>query len=161
MKNYILVLLILILATIAYRFLASKKEAEIVVSGPEQFEIGELIEIDATQSVAQSLQWTILPETQNFKTVGRTAFFSSTTVRPYTLIITAAYQGTLATSILTLNPKINEPKINEPKINEPNPIPEKLRELMDGGIIKTKDDFILTAKQLGIEIKEQWIEENF
>lgn len=138
----------------AVHFLGSN--AQINISAPKSYEVGDLVVLDATSSIAEQLQWTILPKTKNFKIVGKTAYFSSSAPDRYTVIITATNNRTLATKVFFLNPKTNGPGI-DPLIIEPikiDPKVQKLALLIDGGIISTLDAAILAASQLGVEIPE-------
>lgn len=148
--------------------------AEIKLSAPENYQVGDLVVLDATESISERLQWTILPETKNFKIVGKTAYFSSSTPDRYTVIITATNSGTLATKVFFLEPEIrnieSEIRNIEPRIDEPLLPPDiiKVKKAIDGGIITTLDGAILMTKQLDLKIPEfktleeykKWIDDN-
>lgn len=143
-------------------------KAEIIVSPVETYIPGQLVVLDAEKSPG-ILQWTILPETQNFKIVGKKAYFSSPDATQYTVFISGTSGGTLATKIISLSPAAEqqdqEPLVPEPEPTDPNLI--KIKKMIDGGIVTTLDDAILATKQLGIEIPDfktlteykEWIDE--
>ena len=124
--------------------------AEIKLTEPSSYIIGELIVIDAEKSPGV-LQWTILPETQNFKIVGKKAYFSSSSSTRYTVFISGTIGGTLATRVFFLSPKV-EPEV-EPLVKR-EPKFSKIVKLIDGGIITSLDEAIAATKQLGLEIPE-------
>ena len=152
--------LAIVIPTIVFQFTGSN--AEINLTAPKSYQVGDLVVLDATDSVAARLNWTILPKTKNFKIVGKTAYFSSSAPDRYTIIITATNNGTLATKVFFLNPGTNDPGINDPGIIEPgiieplkiDPKVQRLAILIDGGIITTLDAAVLAALKLGVEIPE-------
>ncbi len=144
---------ILVITTLlaAHCFLGS--DAEINLTAPKSYQVGDLVVLDATDSVAARLNWTILPKTKNFKIVGKTAYFSSSAPDRYTVIVTATNNGTLATKVFFLEPGTNDPGTNDPEIIEPlviNPKVQKLLLLINGGSITSLDDAILVAKQFDL-----------
>ena len=148
---YIAIVVILIVIGLAITLsFATRMTAEIKVTIPDGYTIGELVVLDAEESPGV-LQWTILPETQNFKIVGKTAYFSSSNTIRYTVFISGTTGGTLATKVIFLNPA-DEPKV-EPKIKR-EPKFDKILKLIDGGIVTTLDEAVVATKQLGIEIPE-------
>lgn len=162
----IVLFLAIVVPVIIVQFLCS--DVKINLSAPKNYQIGELVVLDATESISKRLQWTILPKTQNFKIVGKTAYFSSSVPVRYTVIITATYNGTLATKVIFLNPGAHEsgPNKIEPLIVDP--LIKKIDSLINSNIITTLDDAILVTNQLNFNIPEfktfkefeKWIADN-
>ena len=136
-----------------------KTQASINLIAPTNYSVGDLVVLDAEESPG-TLQWTILPETKNFKIVGKTAYFSSSTAIPYTVFISGTTGGTLATKVYFLIPRSPV----EPK----NPNLVKISRLLNGGVITSLDDAEVIAKQLDIDIPDfktleelkEWIADN-
>lgn len=152
---------VLVLAAAIGQYYYLQETAEIKVTAPDSYTIGELVVLDAEESPGV-LQWTILPETQNFKIVGKKAYFSSSSSTRYTVFISGTIGGTLATKVLFLSP-VNEPGTDEPGTDESENIEplvprepkfDKILKLIDGGIVTTLDDALAATKQLGLEIPE-------
>ncbi len=80
----------------------SRTKAVINLKVPEGYKIGELVILDASASKADELIWKIIPDTSDFKVVGKTAFFSSTKPIKYTLILVARNGKDLACRIFTI-----------------------------------------------------------
>lgn len=175
MKKYIPIALLAALVVLALLspFILSKNP-EINLETPAGYGVGNLIVLDAEESIAEQLQWTILPETKNFKIVGNTAYFSSPNAIRYTVILSATNGGTLATKVFYLNPRGSVHSVPEPLVPDSVPVPEldpkisKIKKLIDDGIFTTLDEVITSAKQLGIETPKfktfeeykQWIDDN-
>ncbi len=83
----------------------STPECQITINGPELFQPGQLIILDASGSTATSLTWTILPFTTNFKVIdnGRQAIFTSNgEKKEYVVVVTGWLKGKAAQFIHTI-----------------------------------------------------------
>jgi hypothetical protein len=71
------------------------EEIGIILRAQEDAEIGELVRLDARESVVDGLTWQIIPDTPDFEVIedGRRAFFSSRVGGSYLVIIAAAKDG--------------------------------------------------------------------
>ena len=84
------------------------------VNCPKTYEVGQLIVLDASESILTDLQWAIFPKTANFKVDGKKAYFSSPNKESYTVIL-AGTDGKVVRVLLftlkheegTVNPVIN------------------------------------------------------
>ena len=171
MKKFIPIALLVVLVILALLspFLLSKNP-EIILATPESYSVGDLIVIDAEESIAEQLQWTILPETENFKIVGNTAYFSSPNAIRYTVILSATNGGTLATKVFYLNPQGSVHSVPVPDLvpEALDPKISKIKKLIDDGIFTTLDEVITATKQLDVETPKfktfeeykQWIDDN-
>jgi hypothetical protein len=137
---------VLLGAFTGWYFLWPKTNAEIELITPDSYVIGELVVLDASNSPGV-LQWTILPETPNFKIVGKTAYFSSSNATQYTVFISGTIGGTLATKVVFLNPWTNE---DEKEKENQNDDFLKISKMIDGGIVTTLDDALSATEQLGL-----------
>ncbi len=73
-------------------------DCKIALTAPDLFQPGQLIELDASASMATELAWGILPATANFKVIddGKRAIFTGTgDQKVYTIIITGWRNGKL------------------------------------------------------------------
>jgi len=77
--KYILSVLIL--------FVSSVSSAEIILKAPDTCVVGELVRIDASESLSEELKFEVIPETPDFEAVGKKAFFSSRTGGDYLIIV--------------------------------------------------------------------------
>ncbi len=77
----------------------------ITVDGPDLYQPGQLIVIDASASTATTLTWTILPHTDNFRVIGggKAIFTSNGEEKEYTIIITGWLNGVAAQWIHTIS----------------------------------------------------------
>lgn len=83
---------------------------------PENYNIGELIVLDASASQADVLMWKIIPETKNFVINGKIAMFCSPESVDYTIVISAVNDGYLNSRIYTLTPSKEEKVVR--KLND-------------------------------------------
>lgn len=65
----------------------------IVLTAPEQCEVGELVRIDATSSDVDSLTWDILPPTPDFEVINKRAFFSGRKKGEWLVVVAGAKGG--------------------------------------------------------------------
>lgn len=73
-------------------------EAKVVLNAPSQARVGELVRLDASESVADSFEWLLVPQTcPDFETydAGRRAVFSARTEGIYEFIVACAKGGTV------------------------------------------------------------------
>jgi hypothetical protein len=72
-------------------------EAKIVLVAPDSARIGELVRLDVSESVADSFQWLLVPDSVDFEVFadGRKAVFSARTEGDYRFIIACAKDGTV------------------------------------------------------------------
>ncbi len=73
-------------------------EAKVVLNAPSQARVGELVRLDAAESVADSFEWLLVPQTcPDFETydAGRKAVFSARAEGEYVFIVAVAKGGTV------------------------------------------------------------------
>ena len=75
----------------------SFSEAEITLTAPDTCGIGELVELDASASVASSFTWQVIPETSDFRIIerGSRALFCSGSPGKYLFVLAAAKGNTV------------------------------------------------------------------
>ena len=78
--------------------------AEVVMRAQEAAEVGELVRLDLTGSVAQSFKWLMVPATVDFEAYnnGKNAHFSARKAGSYMFIVACAYEGTVDVVIHTV-----------------------------------------------------------
>jgi hypothetical protein len=78
--------------------------AEVVMRAQEEAEVGELVRLDLTGSVAQSIKWLMVPATVDFEAYnnGKNAHFSARKAGSYMFIVACAYEGTVDVVIHTV-----------------------------------------------------------
>ena len=83
----------------------NSNDCTITLIGPDLFQPGQLIELNASGSTAKNLTWTILPPTPNFIVIGnkRAIFTSNGEVKEYTIIVTGWLNGKSTQFIHTLS----------------------------------------------------------
>ncbi len=109
-KKYIIIiiallpLLLLYLPTKKVIFSQSPNNAKIILTALEECEVGELVELDASQSNANSFSWRVVPGTKNFRVIeeGKRALFCSGQPGKYLFILAAAKQDTIDCIIHTI-----------------------------------------------------------
>ena len=74
-----------------------EEEAKIVLDAPSKARVGELVRFDVSESVADSFEWLLVPQTQDFEVYdsGRKAVFSARTKGEYQFIVACAKGGTV------------------------------------------------------------------
>lgn len=100
MKNFvasIALLFCLAVPTLAPAQEAQPAEAKIVLVAPDQIRVGELCRLDVSESVADSFEWLLVPQTPDFEVFadGRRAVFSARIEGEYQFIVACAKGGTV------------------------------------------------------------------
>jgi len=112
MKRYLIPIgfIFLVFFIVSYGYFITQK-ADVKLTKPDGYAIGELVTLDATASKADEIVWKILPETANFKIKGKQAYFSSSEPIDYTLILVARYNRNLDCKVFVLKYKEKEVKV--------------------------------------------------
>ncbi len=78
--------------------------AEVVMRAQEEAEVGELVRLDLTGSIAQSFKWLMVPAMVDFQTYdgGNKACFSARKAGSYMFVVACAYEGTIDVVIHTV-----------------------------------------------------------
>jgi len=78
--------------------------AEVVMQAQEEAEVGELVRLDLTGSVAQSFKWLMVPAMVDFEDYndGKKAVFSARKAGSYMFVVACAYEGTVDVVIHTI-----------------------------------------------------------
>ncbi len=101
MKSYKVILGIftaaLVVALLATGHFLYQPAAKISLTAPTTCKIGELIELDASSSIASSFTWRVIPETPNFRIIerGKKALFCSESSGKYLFVLAAVNQNTV------------------------------------------------------------------
>ena len=80
-------------------------EARIVLTAPSTARIGELIRLDASESVADSFEWALVPQIlRDFETYagGSKACFSARTAGDYQFVVACAKDGTVDVKVIII-----------------------------------------------------------
>lgn len=82
----------------------SVQAAKVVIEGPVKAKVGELIILDASKSTAQDFEWVVLPSTKNYVVIDgeKRLIFSSPVAGVYTIFVSVAYEGTVASHVYTV-----------------------------------------------------------
>jgi len=174
-KSYLVLALIIgtiIIVPTFIGYLYSRQKAVIILNKPDSYQIGELVILDASKSEADDLIWRILPETDNFRAVGKTALFSSTEPIDYTLVIVARKEKNIDCKIFTLKYGESKSKSKSKSVNTDFEIKvvswlkdtdlienkvegrklaqsfKSIANLIDSGIFETVDDIILATGRI-------------
>jgi len=114
-REYIIVAVIMaaiIAIPLAIATINSLQKVNIIVDAPSNYEIGQLVILDASASKADELIWKIFPATENFKVQGTIALFASGQPIDYTIIVVARRGKHLACKVLKLKHGNSDKVIN-------------------------------------------------
>lgn len=86
-------------------------DARIVLTAPNECEIGQLVELSAAESTAASFTWRVIPETPNFRVIegGKRALFCSGTPGKYQFVVAVAKRDTvdcIVHEVMVLKPSL-------------------------------------------------------
>jgi hypothetical protein len=74
-----------------------ESQAKVVLVAPSKARVGELVRFDVSESIADSFQWIMVPDSVDFETYdsGRKAVFSARSDGDYRFIVACAKDGTV------------------------------------------------------------------
>lgn len=150
MKKYIIaaatVVAIVIIAGLVFPFgqkatfsqVINETDAKIILEAQNECEVGELVELDASKSNANSFAWRIVPGTKNFRVIedGKMALFCSGQPGKYLFILAAAKADTIDCVVHTITVKPASP----PPV-PPDPFISKVRSWLP-----TNPDIVIIEK---------------
>lgn len=142
MKKFLLFLLLL--------FPGCNSDDKVIIKliKPDNYNIGELVILDATASKADKLIWKIIPETTNFKIMNKLALFSSPEPIDYTLILIATKGPNADCQIFTLTP---EKEKKEKKVTLPlTKFERKVKQWLNDADLSDKKQALQLAQSFAI-----------
>lgn len=105
--------------------------AKLVIKSPDSAKVGELVEIDLSESVGHSFKWLVSPDTPNFRIEdnGRRLLFCHGHPTTFRLVVATAINGTVDVSRVIIRIEAADPPPTPP---EPEPLPSGLDALVQG-----------------------------
>lgn len=137
---------------------ATADVAKIDLKSQTSATVGELVEIDASESVAESYTWSLAPDTKDFRVIdgGKRLLFSSRTAVNYTVTLAVAFQGTVDLKIVTVKmagapaPDINVPTDFSHRVTELCSLVKSEGAKSEAGRLAASFDQIATFAESGV-----------
>jgi len=136
-------------------------EAKVVLDAPSSCRIGELVRLDASESVADSFKWLLIPDSDDFLVYddGRRAVFSARAPGEFRFVLAVAKGGSIdvITHLIRVIGPPDEPESDD--FVELIPFWNWTLDLPEDELAAIADNFASLAARDDLVTPEQWIKE--